>query len=117
MIKKELLAMRHMTATPKMLKTAKDDPITKRAYSCWGGTYYRERRTYGLFLRSSVENDILKVSIYLPDAMRLGGREPAFEVFLDHTARRFITYDVTQSRWLTSKLDRLDIPYDTVWGR
>ena len=116
MLKKELLAMRHMTATPKMLKTAREDPIIKRPHPYWGGTYYRESRTYGLFMRSCVENDILKVSVYLPDAMRLGGREPAFEVFLDHTARRFITYDVTQSRWLTSKLDRLDLPSDTVWS-
>lgn len=116
MLKKELLAMRHMTATPKMMKLAKADLVTKRAISSWGGTYYRESRTYALFLRSYVENDILKVSIYLPDAMRLGGREPAFEVFLDHTARRFITYDVTEKRWLTSKLDRLEYSQSTVWG-
>ena len=38
------------------------------------------------------------------------GRLPYYEVYIDHKARQFITYNSINLRWLQSKLDRLSWP-------
>lgn len=63
-----------------------------------------------MYLRCCIENDILKVALYYPDHLRTGGRLPSYEVYIDRSARRFITYDRISAKWLTAKLDRLEWP-------
>ena len=111
MVKKELLQMRPLKATPKMLQLAEADTPKAEVIRCTDTySYERVRRQYRLFARCVVENGILKVALFSPDAMRLGGRMPVYELYIDKSASRFLTYDPVGKRWLTAKLDRLDWP-------
>lgn len=107
MNKNELLAMRPLRATAKMLRIAKDDAPRKETVESWGYKRVETVCTYGLFMRCIVENSILKVALFQPGVLRLGGREPAFELYVDRKNDTFLTYETTGKRWLTSKLDRL----------
>lgn len=111
MRKKELEKLPVMAATPRMMQMAAED-IPKRVVckSAWGSEYVREKAEYKMFLRSQVFDGILKTAIFLPDAMRLGGRLPAYELYIDKEAADFITYDRLHDHWLTAKLDRIDWP-------
>lgn len=113
MVKNELLNMRSLLATRKMLAIAKEDVPQKETYYSWGRQYTETRRKYSLFMRACAEDGILKVAIFWPDGMRVGGRLPIYEVYINPKARRFITYDPSRKKWLESKLDRLTWPGNT----
>ncbi len=113
MVRSELLSMRSLCATRKMLDLAKEDVPQKVTYHAWGGNYTVTRRKYSLFMRACAEDGILKVAIFWPDGMRVGGRFPIYEVYIDPKARCFITYDPSRKKWLEAKLDRLAWPSDT----
>lgn len=108
MIKKQLLAMQALRATPKMMRMAAEDLPKERAVS-YGGYKQKETvRAYWSFQRCVLENGILKVSMFSPKAMRLGGGLPVYDLFIDKAARKFLTYDRVNNRWLTGKLSSLD---------
>lgn len=110
MVKSELLKMRPLRATQKMLQMAQKDTPKKRTRRCGGYAYTETYQKYGLFLRACSENGILKIAIFWPDGMRVGGRLPIYEVYIDPQARQFITYDFSRKKWLDAKLDRLTWP-------
>ena len=99
MIKRDLLKLRPLKATPKMMRMAADDIPKKETYSCNGYTYTRETVQHDLFLRCAVQAGILKVSLFIPNIMRLGSIKPAFDVFIDRAAKKFLTFDYDKSRW------------------
>lgn len=108
MIKKELLAMKPLRATPKMMRLAAED-IHKEYTVRYGGFLRSETmRTYQSFQRCTLENGILKVSMFSPKAMRLGGRLPVYDLFIDRAAKKFLTHDWAKNRWLTGMLSSLD---------
>lgn len=107
MNKRELLGMRPLNATPKMMRLANVDKLEQRGSYYWSPNIYE--RT--LYLRCLLQNEILKVSLFLPEYMRAGSRRPRYDLYLDRANRKFLTYDVMNQKWLTSKLDRLDWPY------
>lgn len=111
MNKKELLSIRALNATPKMIRLAAADSVQKRTLTRWGQQYTRTGCQYDLFMRCVVQDDILKVALFLPRLLRLGARTPAYDVYIDREARQFLTYSHEKETWLTGKLDRLD------WGR
>lgn len=120
MIKKELLRMRRLRATPKMIKIAQEDIPKKVTINTYWGPREDTRRKYQLYLRCCIEDDVLKVALYYPDNLRAEGRLPSYEVFIDRSARRFITYDCINRKWRNAKLDRLDWPqcipmYPSTW--
>lgn len=108
MKKKELLALRDLKATPQMMKIATTD--TPQRIPHWYGNGYREVYARGLYLRAIVENDLLKVAVFLPEHLRMGGRNAAFEVFVSRAESKFLTYDRLHDKWLTAKLDMLPWP-------
>lgn len=110
MVKSELLKTRPLRATQKMLQMARNDTPRKSTRRYGGYTNAETVQKYGLFLRACSENGILKISIFWPDGMRVGGRLPIYEVYIDSKARQFITYDLAGKRWLKAKLDRLTWP-------
>ena len=112
MNKKELLNIRVLRATPKMLRLATEDTEQKRALVRWGEEYTRTGYQYDLFMRCTVQGPILKVALFLPRLLRLGARTPAYDVYIDRDARQFLTYSHEKKKWLTGKLDRLDWPRD-----
>lgn len=106
MIKKELLALRALNATPKMFKLAREDKPQKQS-----GAYPYEYRKYSLYARCRVENGILKVALFFPDSLRAGASKPSYEVFLDQANKKFITYNRIEEKWTTAKAEHLDWPH------
>lgn len=105
MNKKDLLAMRPLLATAKMLEIERTD-ILQKLPGEYGGLY----RRYSRFAHCRVEGGILRVALFFPDHLRTGGRQPSYEVFIDRAARKFITYDRMTDKWRTATLDHLDWP-------
>lgn len=105
MIKKELLALQPLRATVDMMEAERDD--VPRKINRYSDPY----RKYDQFARCQVEGGILKVALFFPDNLRTGGYLPFYEVFIDRTAGKFITYDRMKDKWRTAKADNLDWPY------
>lgn len=106
--------MRPLRATVDMMEIERDDVPQKLS----GG--YGVYRKYARFARCQVECSILKVALFFPDNLRTGGYLPSYEVYVDRTAGKFITYDRMTDKWRTAKLDNLDWPYyvratDGIW--
>jgi DNA-directed RNA polymerase subunit RPC12/RpoP len=89
-----------------MMRTAMSDTPRRVKH------YYSEQVVYeyGLYMRAQITDDILKVAFFLPEHMRSGGRNAAFELYISRKSRQFITYDRLHDRWLTAKLDMLQWP-------
>lgn len=111
MRKKELLASRILTATPKMMKLAESDQPVRKAEGYWSGRRFYVTYQYGLYMRCQILGGLLKVAFFFTEHMRAGGRMPAYELYVDKEAGRFLTYDRMTGRWLTAKLDMLPWPY------
>lgn len=110
MVKKELLSMRRLNATPKMIEIAKKD--VPKTTTVQRGTYAYQvtREKYQLYMRCCIENDILKAALYYPSNLRTEGRLPSYEVYIDRNAGKTITYDRINSKWREAKVDRLEWP-------
>ena len=104
MKKSSLLKMKNLPATEEMLAVARED-VPVKVGSGWN-TFYRCR--YSGFARSTVEDGILKVTLYDPDAMRLGGTLPVYEIFMEKEKQQFLTYDRAHDKWRTAKIDYLE---------
>lgn len=96
--------MKNLPATEEMLAVARED-VPVKVGSGWN-TFYRCR--YSGFVRSAVEGGILKVTLYDPDAMRLGGTLPVYEIFMEKEKQQFLTYDRTRNEWRAAKIDYLE---------
>ena len=66
MVKKELLAMRQLNVSSKMLRIAQKDVPRITTVKTWRYSYQKIVREYHLYLRCCIENDILKVALYYP---------------------------------------------------
>lgn len=102
--------MKNLPATEEMLAVARED-VPVKVGSGWN-TFYRCR--YSGFVRSAVEGGILKVTLYDPDAMRLGGTLP---VYADRSCQRRMTEHCgAASRLRPYEIRSLeDRSFDTVW--
>ena len=67
MEKCELLAMRKLYATSRMISVAKQDTPKKVKFNTYWGPREEIRRKYWLYMHSCIENGILKVSLFYPD--------------------------------------------------
>ena len=104
MKKDSLLKMKDLPATEEMLAVARED-VPVKVGSGWNTSY---RCRYSGFARSSVEGGILKVTLYDPDAMRLGGTLPVYEIFMEKEKQQFLTYDRAHDKWRAAKIDYLE---------
>lgn len=109
MKKKELLQIKKQYATPSMMSSAERDELKRRKeyYYYSDGKGYR----FGMYIRCYLHRDILKVTFFLPELMKAGGKLPAYELFIDKKNEDFITYDCLKKRWLTAKLDMIPWPW------
>ena len=111
MRKSELLEMKPLRATDKMMRLAREDRSHIVQYTDWWGNQCEQKRyQYRMFLRCTVEGDRLKMAIFFPHEMRLGAREATFEVYIDRKERCCLTYDRPNQKWRTAMLDHLEIP-------
>lgn len=119
MKKKKLLSMRQLNATHEMIEIAQKDIPKKTTVQYGGYSYQVTSQEYQLYMRCCIENGILKAALYYPDNLRVEGRLPTYEVYIDRSANQFITYDRIHSKWRESKVGRLEwpqMPYaPTVW--
>ena len=104
MKKSSLLKMKNLPATEEMLAVARED-VPVKVGSGWNTSY---RCRYSGFVRSAVEGGILKVTLYDPDAMRLGGTLPVYEIFMEKEKQQFLTYDRSRNEWRAAKIDYLE---------
>lgn len=117
MRKDELLKLRTLNATPKMMQMAEKDNLETRKIKQWG--YESSHKCYkiGCYMRCQQLGEILKVALFLPNIMRNGCDKPTFEIFINRQAEWFITYDCQNKKWLTAKIDMLPIPQPRAyWG-
>ena len=112
MVKKKLLALPELRATPGMLRAAAEDTPTVTEHKfLWSNqkqyeTSYREP----LHIRCLERDGILKVAYFSVEVLRLGGRKPMYELYLDKAHDQFLTFCHTDGKWHTAKLDRLEWP-------
>ena len=101
MIKKELLKMPKLRATPYMLRRAKADKpkdVRVNKYTNWS------------YLRCCTKKGILKVSFFMTEAMRYGGTKPIYDIYFDRKNKKYITYSHEKEKWLTASLRNLYWP-------
>ena len=108
MKRKELLKLRTLEATPTMMKLATEDAPRQVHTHKWGYDHLVMSCKYDLFLRSQVEQGILKVALFSPEHLRAGGRRPVYTAFFDRESRQFITYQYELQKWSESKLELLE---------
>lgn len=113
MKKKELLELPALRATKGMLELAAKDELKPIGLLASQRPYVRKGYERGRYLRSKVCGGILKVAIFLPEHLRMGARDAAFEVYIDRQKGQFLTYDRIVKMWRTAKLDCLPWPGDT----
>ena len=107
MKKKWLLKLKKMTATEEMIQMAKEDiPVQKQEHGIVIYVYH-----YGLYIMAEVEENILKVALFLTDHMALNGREPMYTLFIDKEKNDFIGYNHLGKKWTSAMIDRLQFPY------
>ncbi|MDO5411600.1 MAG: PcfJ domain-containing protein [Lachnospiraceae bacterium] len=114
MRKKDLQKIKHLTATPKIMELVKQDAgETKTAQFT-----YKSNKTYRIYeryqyYRAVVENEILKLAVFPRRCLAAGIVEPEYEIYLDKREKKYLTYDPSQGRWLTGKIDSLKYDLDT----
>lgn len=109
MIKKELLALRTLNATPKMMELAIADTLETREFkSPWGGVYRRKGYQYCLFMRCQTLKGYLKVSFFLPQMMRCGSNKSVYDLYIHKEAGQYLTFGHREQKWLTAMADNLD---------
>lgn len=106
----KLRKLRKLYATPKMMQMAKaDNP--KIMEGKWGDREYKYSiYKYSMYMRCQQIEGYLKVAIFLTEHMRLGAKEPAYELFINPEAGEFITWDCLNSKWRQAKLDMIEWP-------
>ena len=110
MKKAQLIKLPVLKATAHMMKLAAEDELKYSRVKIGSYNSNEKGYKYGLYLRSKVFDNILKVSIFYPEHMRSGGRLPVFEVYIDRQNHDFITYNHLKKKWMTSKLNMIEWP-------
>ncbi len=115
MIKKELLSMPKLCATPHMMQLARSDKLTKIKYDYYTKVEYKRN----VYVRCCIKNGILKMALFFTENMRMGGTLPTLEIYVDREKRQYLTYDYRKEKWLTASVYRLDTPtycyFHKVW--
>lgn len=104
---RELLEMDDLGVTDEIREIAYQDKGEKKTYSyCWGGTsnvYYKNYE----YMRAGVQDEILKVEIYLGEDIRRCDEEPKAVIFLSKNENRYKTYLPKERKWSRAKIENL----------
>lgn len=113
MKKKELTLLQWLKATDEMLAYAKADiPVLEERHGRMRYIY-----KYNLYIMASVEDRYLKVALFIPDHLSLGGTDPMYSLFIDKEDEAFIGYDHLLGKWTTAMLNRLKTPYELCYSK
>lgn len=107
--KKELLKLRTLRPTDKMMNMAANDvPIIKPCW--WNKNSYENIYKHSVFMRCQILNGIMKIALFMTEYMRCGSKEPLYEIFIDYENEQFITYDCKKKKWSDAMLSNLSFP-------
>lgn len=110
MIKKDLLALRTLSATPKMMSMAAADATGTHTFKAHGYTYTRTGHEYTLFLRcQTFRGGYLKIAVFIPEHMRNGDNLPKYEIFIHKDGEEHLTWERKEQKWRTAMADNLDL--------
>lgn len=110
MIKKDLLALRTLSATPKMMSMAAADATGTHTFKAHGYTYTRTGHEYTLFLRcQTFRGGYLKIAVFIPEHMRNGDNLPKYEIFIHKEGEEYLTWERKEQKWRTAMADNLDL--------
>ena len=109
MIKKKLLQMKKLLATEKMMRLVQEDVAVKR-HKSYGN--YMEYQRYKYY-RAIVEDGILKVAVFERKKMKKNNKTPSFEIYFDKANDTWMSYEPSQGKWLTAKIDNLNYQSDS----
>lgn len=110
MIKKDLLALRTLSATPKMMSMAAADATGTHTFKAHGYTYTRTGHEYTLFLRcQTFRGGYLKIAVFIPEHMRNGDSLPKYEIFIHKDGEEYLTWERKEQKWRTAMADNLDL--------
>lgn len=116
MIKKELLQLRTLKATTKMMEMAKQDTKQARTYKSYWGTCKYNGYAFNIFLRCQTLKGYLKVAMFLPSKMRAGDDMPVYELFISKKAGQFLTWNCREQKWSEAMADNLPWQKDLGWN-
>ncbi len=106
MNRKKLLRLKTPVLPPAMRTAAlHEETAEKKTYG---------RKTYCIYkthcyLAASVEEEILKVGVFTRQDVVSGKNTPRYIIYLSVKENDFITYDVSEDKWRTAKIDYLNI--------
>ena len=102
MKRKELEKLPVLPATAAMRKQAENEPMEQAGY------FQKEwRYVHNYYARCKQFDGILKVAIYMTEALAAGGRKPLYELFFDYDAQDFLTYSFKEKKWSVAMLHNL----------
>ncbi|MGN0455730.1 MAG: PcfJ domain-containing protein [Acutalibacteraceae bacterium] len=98
--------MDKLLATPNMMRLAAEDVPTIEYYG-YSRSYKSEKYKRGMYMRCRVQDGILKVAFFAPQHMRMGGKKPVYELYVDKEKKQFLTLDCQNNKWRTATLRNL----------
>lgn len=111
MRKAGLLDKKPLTATNKMLATARKDTGTKKrtvfAYSI-NRTYTEYESRYYFRAAPSAVEGILEVDLFTRKDLAGEKKEPRFRIFLDYEKEDFASWNTADEKWSRARIDMLD---------
>ena len=111
MEKQKLWKLKRLEATDEMLELAgKDIPIITNV------PYEKMEYPTGLYVRTELEDNILKVGIFFAEILASGGRRPSYTLFINPKKECFTSYDYRLKKWTDRMLDKLDFPKGSIHG-
>ena len=94
MEKQKLWKLKRLEATDEMLELAgKDIPIITNV------PYEKMEYPTGLYVRTELEDNILKVGIFFAEILASGGRRPSYALFINPKKECFTSYDYRLKKW------------------
>lgn len=111
MKRKNLLEMGIMEAADEMMQAASKD-IPKEHQ------FYKEKEVYeyGTYVCARTRGDLMAVSLFYTENMRLGARKPVYIIFIDRAKEEFLTYDFQYEKWRKATLDRINEPISAFYS-
>ena len=100
MEKQKLWKLKRLEATDEMLELAgKDIPIITNV------PYEKMEYPTGLYVRTELEDNILKVGIFFAEILASGGRRPSYTLFINPKKECFTSYDYRLKKWTDRMLE------------
>lgn len=107
MRKKKIEKLGHLYATDEMLHMAEQETMVEKKY-VWNQT--ESVFQHEMYVRCSVCEGILIVAVFMTRSLRLEGKKPLYEIFIDKDKEDYLTWDMERKKWRTAQIGSLYFP-------